>query len=107
MDAYDWDADDFLDLADEFGTVVDDEPGLTGFVDFGLAGFEAYSRALVVAAREPAIPLITSSLDHKIATQIIKVLEQIKELPDPYVAMLGELRMAVVAYEWRDMGKEI
>jgi hypothetical protein len=75
----DFDDDDFLDLADEFGHVVDSEPGcFQGFVDMGLDQFVAYSRALVREARlndQPEFE-IQNSIDYALACAALETLEQ-------------------------------
>lgn len=48
-----YDSDDILDIAEEFGTVVEpDEPaGISGFVTFSFKGFIDFAKALIVDVR--------------------------------------------------------
>jgi hypothetical protein len=110
----DFDDDDFLDIADEFGHVVDRVPedDQTGFADFPLSGFIEYSRRLVVLARtysqpQPS-PGISNDLElavakatrDALASELDKKYQGQTWLPmDPYVFSHVQLYSAIRNYE--------
>jgi len=110
----DFDDDDFLDLADDYGHVVESEPdGVAGFVEFGLDSFSAYSRALVREARRGPEPEfeIENSIDYALACSALSVLkQQLQKLfegyewdpADRYVRHFHELFAMIRKYESRE-----
>jgi hypothetical protein len=110
----DFEDDDFLDIADEFGHVVDcvPEEGQMGFADFPFSGFIDYSRHLVRLARTnqppPPKPGISNDLELNVARATGEALaleldriyngQQWNPL-DPYVMNYVELFSAIRNYE--------
>lgn len=112
----DFDDDDFLDVADEFGHVVDRVPEdeQIGFADFPLSGFIEYSRRLVVLARTYSQPKPTPGITNDLELAVAKAtrdalaFELDKKyqgqtwLPiDPYVLNYVELYSSIRNYEKR------
>jgi hypothetical protein len=110
--------DDFLDVGDEFGTIVDCDPvsGQMGFADFSFSEFLDYSRRIVVLARShqaPPIqpkPGIQNELEYNVAratfdaltSELDKKYQGNSWLPlDPYVINYVELFTALRQYEQR------
>lgn len=110
----DFEDDDFLDIADEFGHVVDcvPEEGQMGFADFSFDGFLDYSRRIVALARTnqppPPKPGISNDLElnvaraagEALALELDRIYNGKQWSPlDPYVMNYVELFSAIRNYE--------
>jgi hypothetical protein len=102
--------DDFLDLADDYGHVVEPEAGIEGFVDFGFGAFLNFCTALVERARAEEGPRFTiaNAIDYALAMAMLVALDaQLSRVFDGrdwdpenrYVASYHALKEGVRAYE--------
>lgn len=118
----DFDDNDFLELGDEYGTIVDCDPvaGQMGFADFSFDGFLDYSRRLVVLARtnQPAesTPDIQNDLEFNVARACLAALASELDIRysgsqweprDQYVLSYVELMTAIRQYEQRNMNAKL
>jgi hypothetical protein len=62
-----YDTDDIIDIAEDFGTVVEPDPreGIQGFVSFSFEGFINFAKALIVDVRNDDYSS-RLSMDHKL-----------------------------------------